>query len=254
MAEARRQTVVAIHQPNFFPWLGYFDKIARADVFVVLDDVQFAKSGAGTWSNRVRLLIGGQPTWITMPIRRDYHGVRAVSEMAIDNRQPWRDKLSKTIKMNYARAAFFSEAFPLIERLCSNPTESLADFNTSAIRAICDAVGLDSSRLVLSSSLGITETATDRLIALVKAVGGTTYLAGGGAGGYQEDEKFEAAGLQLAFQSFQHPQYPQRGDCDFVPGLSCLDALLECGFEGTAALLAKRGGGVVADRPTQAST
>ena len=78
--------------------------------------------------------------------------------------------------------------------------------------------------------------------------------AGGGTAGYQEDEKFEAAGIHLAFQDFQHPQYPQRGSRDFVPGLSCLDALLQCGFEGTAALLAKRGEGAVADRPSQAST
>src|SRR5256885_16256985 len=89
MLDAPRRTLVAIHQPNFFPWLAYFDKIARADIFVFLDDVQYEKTG-GTWSNRVRLLISGQAAWATMPIRRDYHGVRAANDMAIHNPQAWR--------------------------------------------------------------------------------------------------------------------------------------------------------------------
>src|SRR4051794_9997556 len=85
------EVVVGLHQPNFFPWLGYFDKLVRADVFVLLDNVQFSKTG-GTWSNRVRLLAGDAPTWITLPVVRAYSGVRLVREMQIDNRQPWRRK------------------------------------------------------------------------------------------------------------------------------------------------------------------
>jgi hypothetical protein len=235
MADPRRR-VVAIHQPNFFPWLGYFDKIARADTFVFLDDAQFQKSG-GTWSNRVRLSVNGQPAWMTMPIRRDYHGVVPVNAIVIDNRQPWRDKLVKILETDYARAAFFHTAFPLAERLCANPTESLADYNISAIRSIAEALGLGTGRFVRSSALDIRGRATDRLIAIVAAVGGTAYLAGGGAAGYQEDEKFASAGVDLLRQDFRHPIYRQRPGDAFVPGLSCLDALMHCGCEGTAALL-----------------
>ena len=89
--------VVAIHQPTFFPWLGYFNKIARCDQFVVLDSVQFPKKG-GTWSNRVKLLLNGQAGWVTMPVERNYHGVRSYAEMCIDNGTPWRDKLVQTIR------------------------------------------------------------------------------------------------------------------------------------------------------------
>jgi hypothetical protein len=238
MADASGRTVVAIHQPNFFPWLGYFDKIARADLFVFLDDVQFEKSGSGTWSNRVRLLINGQAVWTTMPVRRDYHGVRPYTEIEIDNRTPWREKLLKTFRTHYARAAFCRDVLPLVERLCLNPAELLVEYNISAIRSICDALGLEAARFLRSSSLHVDARATDRLIAIVRAVGGTTYLAGGGAAGYQEDEKFASAGIELQCQNFRHPIYPQRPDQDFVPGLSCLDALLHCGLEGTAALFA----------------
>lgn len=228
---------MAIHQPNFFPWLGYFDKIVRADVFILLDDVQFEKSGSGTWSNRVRMLVAGQPAWITMPVRRDYHGVRRVNEMVIDNRQPWREKLVRTLTAHYARTPHFDETFPLIEPLVLNRTDSLADYNMNAIRAICEAVRLDTTAIVTASSLGVESSATDRLIALVKAVGGTAYLAGGGAGGYQEDDKFVTGGVELVYQRFEHPVYPQRGGRDFVAGLSCVDALMQCGVEGMAARL-----------------
>ncbi len=118
-----------------------------------------------------------------MPIRRDYHGVRPINEILIDGRQPWRDKLLNTIKANYAHAAHFHDVFPLVQQLISNQTESLVDYNVSAVISIRGAVCLPDRPFVRSSSLGVTTRAIDRLIDLVKAVGGTSYLAGGGAAG-----------------------------------------------------------------------
>lgn len=233
------ERIVALHQPNFFPWLGYLDKIVRADVFVLLDDVQFSKTG-GTWSNRVQLLAGGQPKWLTLPVVRTYHGVRLIREMEIDNRQPWRRKLMQTLRSNYARAAFFDAVFPEVANLVSNDTASLLDFNLNVLTTLCRLMEIETDKLVLSSSLQITSRATDRLVDAVRAVGGTTYLSGGGAGGYQDDDAFRQAGLQLTYQNFAHPTYSQ-GDSGvaFVAGLSCIDALMHCGFGGTRQLLGK---------------
>jgi hypothetical protein len=231
--------IVAIHQPNFFPWLGYFHKMARADVFVWLDDAQFAKSGAGTWSNRVRLLIAGSPQWVTMPVRRDYHGVRRTDEMLIDERQPWREKLLKTIRAHYGKAPHFDAVFPTLGGLIENGADRLVDYNRSAIEAIAQRLGIDTGKCVASSTLDVDAHATDRLIALVRRVGGTTYLSGDGAAGYQEDEKFAAAQIELRFQNFVHPVYPQEKG-EFCAGLSVIDALMNCGFERTSALLAQR--------------
>jgi hypothetical protein len=231
-----RRKVVAIHQPNFFPWLGYFDKIARADLFVLLDNVQFPKKG-GTWTNRVRLLVNGRPEWVTMPVVRAHHGVRAINEMQIDNSAPWRNKVLSVLRTNYGHAPHFDQVFPILEELVENPTDRVADYNQSVIKTLTTRLGLDSPKLVVASTLDVEGQATDLLIAIVRAVEGTAYLCGGGAAEYQEDAKFAAAGLDLIYQNFQHPIYRQDHRREFIPGLSIIDALMHCSFAGTAALI-----------------
>lgn len=228
--------LVAIHQPNFLPWLGYFDKLARADVFVLLDHVQFSKTG-GTWSNRVQVLINGQAAWLTMPVVRAYHGVRSYREMALDDRSPWRAKMLKTIQLNYAAALYFAAIYPVLETILHTPTTSLAEFNEAGIRHLAAGLGLSSARLLRSSELAVQGQATDMLVSLVQAVGGDAYLAGGQAAAYQQDDKFADAGIAVIYQQFQHPVYPQGTRPAFVPGLSIVDALMHCGWEGTAARL-----------------
>jgi hypothetical protein len=232
-----RARVVAIHQPNFFPWLGYFDKIARADVFVLLDNAQFQKTG-GTWTNRVKLVVGGSPAWVTMPVVRAYHGVRSIAAMRIDDRSPWRAKLLQTIRTNYGSAPRFDEVFPMIVEMVNNPTDVVSRFNIGSLTRVARALGL-TTPFVLGSTLGVDAHATDLLIATVKAVQGTEYVCGGGATGYQDDDKFAAAGVTLTYQKFEPPEYPQFNRSVFTPGLSILDALMNCGVQETAALLAR---------------
>lgn len=230
-------TVVAIHQPNFLPWLGWFDKLARADVFVLLDHVQFPRTSRGTYVNRVKLLVGGKDAWVTAPIVRTHGGTQRIDEVRLDDSQAWREKLIRTVEHNYRRAAAYDDAFPIVREVLERPTERLADLNEHGVRTIALALGLDDSKFVRSSTLGASAHATDLLIDLTKAVGGTTYLAGNLAGStYQEDEKFERAGIELRTQNFEHPQYPQAGD-EFVPGLSIVDALMNVGAGRTRALL-----------------
>ena len=227
--------IVAIHQPNFFPWLGFFNKIARADVFCLLDNVQFPKKG-GTWINRVRILVNGSPTWATAPVDRRHSGVRSIREMTFGSEPTWRDRLLRTLWMAYRRTDHFDSIWPLVEELVSNPTNRLADYNETALRRLCEELNLDGTRLVRGSSLDVSGKATDLLISIVGAVGGDTYLCGGGAAGYQEDEKFGKAGIRLEQQRFRHPTYDQ-GSGRFEPGLSILDALAHCGFAETERLI-----------------
>jgi hypothetical protein len=230
--------IVAIHQPNFFPWLGYFNKIVRSDVFILLDNVQFQKTG-GTWSNRVRLCVSGEARWVTASIDRSYHGIRNINEMELNANLPWREKMVKTLEANYRKAPFFGEVFPFIENLVLNPEANLASYNIEAIRSIAMLLGIDTEKLVLGSSLEVDGHATDLLICMTKAVGGSAYMCGGGAEGYQQDAFFAEAGLDLVYQDFQHPVYRQAGPTEFVSGLSILDALMNLGKDGVRSLLLK---------------
>lgn len=237
MAEAGSPKLVAIHQPNFFPWLGYFDKIRRADRFIFLDDVQYEKKG-GNWGNRVQLLNNGEPRWTTAPVERNYHGFRTVAEMRFDAATPWRDKMVRMIADSGRKAPYLAEALALIEPVIRNPEDRLAVYNIQAVRTIGMALGLNAAKLRLASELNVGVAAsTARLVALTRAAGGDAYLVGGGAGGYQEDELFTASGLTLEYQGYRPRPYPQVGAVDFVPGLSVIDALMNLGIAGTRALL-----------------
>ena len=230
-------TLVGIHQPNFLPWLGFFDKIRRARHFVLLDDVQFPKGGHGNYVNRTQVLVAAAPAWVTVPVVRAFHGTRSISQIEINDDTPWREKLLRTVEMNYRRAPHFSAVYPQLVTLIQLPTTSLLELNVNAIKAIVSGLNLDVRNLVLSSTIAVQGRATERLIELVRGTGGDAYLAGGGAQGYQEDNRFAAANVALVYQDFQHPTYPQQGASQFVPGLSIVDALMNCGFEGTARLL-----------------
>ena len=225
--------LVAIHQPNFFPWLGYFDKIAKSDVFVFLDHVQFPKSGAGVWTNRVKLIRAGAPSWFTATLNRQYHGTRNINEMSFLQGNPWREKLFKTLEHEYKKHPFFPEVAQVVQPLLLNPENRVADYNIQAITAIAEAVGLKTEKLRRSSEYSVDGASNEMLCTLTRTVGGDVYLCGGGAEGYQEDAKFTAQGIGVQYQNFVHPVYPQKNQDSFVPGLSIIDMLMNQGFEKT---------------------
>lgn len=229
--------IVAIHQPNFFPWLGWFDKLARADRFVLLDDVQAQLTGSN-YTNRVKLLANGKPSWLTVPLARGHEARNSISTTPIAEGRNWRHKIVQTIRQGYARAPHFADVIALIEPLLRNPATLLAAYNIPALRALAKAVDLDPERFMLASSLEIDARSTERLVAIVKAVGGHAYLTGGGAS-YQDDELFAAAGIGVVRQNFNHPVYPQYNSTDFVSHLSIIDALMNVGFEGVTDLLTR---------------
>jgi WbqC-like protein family len=230
-------TTVAIHQPTFLPWLGWWDKLVRADVLVLLDDVQFPKKG-GSWMNRVRVLVAGEPRWITVPVDRAYHGVRSVREMRIDDSKPWRGQIGATLARAYAEAAHRDDVLPGLEDALAIPTDRVAELNEATIRKIAEQLELDTAKLVRQSDLGVDGTGTDLLISLCRAVDADAYLTGDGADGYLDADRFAEVGLDLVFQEFVPPDYPQLA-ADHAPGLSIVDALMSCGWSGTRALLAR---------------
>jgi hypothetical protein len=225
--------VCAIHQPNFFPWLGYFDKIARCDKFVVLDDVQFPKSSKGTWSNRVMVNVQGRKHWITAPILRS-SGVWRINETVFQVGN-WRDKIIKTLRANYAKAPYFRQNSELVFELVSFGSNDLVEYNMHAIMKLCEFFGIKTEgKIVYASEFGFGSSSNELLIDLTLAAGCDTYMAGGGATGYQDLAVFRERGVGFCYQDFRHPRYEQANTEEFIPGLSVIDVLFNVGsFPGT---------------------
>lgn len=218
-------TLCAIHQPNFFPWLGYFDKIHRADVFVFLDAVDYPRAGSGgmgSWTNRVKINVQGAEKWVGCPIEKSTGG-GAICDVRISPDPNWKRKLIRTLMMNYKRAARFERAMALLQPLIESEQDLVADYNIDAITTIAAAIGV-SAKFVRQSSLGTRHASTDLLVEICQKTQSDGYLAGGGATGYQENDKFAGAGLDLVEQRFEPFRY-QPGD-GFIPGLSIIDFLM----------------------------
>ena len=229
---------ISIHQPNFFPWLGYFSKIKNSDVFVFFDDVQFPKN-SGCWSNRVKLLISDDARWATAAIDRSYHGTRTIQEMRFLADNPWREKLLKSIETNYRRHPFFNETLDLIAPLLFNSEANIADYNIQAVYAISDRLGLDTNKFQRSSCLPHEGSSNELLCSLTQLLGGSIYMCGGGADGYQDEAIFKNYGITLKYQRFVHPVYPQHGRDEFIAGLSVIDAAMNLGWDAVGQLLSE---------------
>lgn len=214
---------VAIHQPQYLPWLGYFAKLAAADCWIFLDTVQFEKNG---WQNRNRIKTRGGPQWLTVPVHARLGTL--IQDVEIDRRQPWARKHLEALRVNYAAAAHFERYFGELERLLGRPWRLLADLNVELTGHLAAALGL-SRRMVRASALGVARTEpTERLLDLCRAVGGDIYLAGRDGARYMSLAEFQAAGVAVWAQEYAHPAYPQLGG-DFLPFLSVVDLLLNHG-------------------------
>ena len=209
--------IVAIHQPNFLPWLGYFDKMNRSDLLILLDTVPFTKGG---FQNRVQFRGRQGPLWLTIPVLTAGRLGQPTREVAIDPAGKWRTDHLKTLQANYAKAPGWRTLMPQIARLYEDPGSLLAPFATRGIMLLRDHLGIRTPVLA-ASGLDCRGSGSELLLNLVQAVGGTTYLSGPSGRTYLDAGLFERAGIGLAFHAFT----PQAGPPG-LPGLSTLDFLL----------------------------
>lgn len=221
--------IIAIHQPNFFPWLGYFNKISRADEFVFLDNVAYPKSGSGSgsWCNRVQVNIQGKPAWVGCPIRR-FSGEQLIKDVFIDDSQPWRKKMLRTLELNYKKAPFFYETMEILQALILYPCDNLAVFNIHAIKTLCEVMNLKAV-FNYQSELQTGKKSTELLIEIIEKIAGTAYLCGNGAKAYQQDELFANHNIELIYQNYMPTPYAHAAQ--YLPGLSCIDYLMHAHFK-----------------------
>lgn len=227
---ARARTLVVL-QPGYLPWLGFFDQMRRADVFIYYDDVQFDKHG---WRNRNRVKTPEGPLWLTVPIRHHGLGQPRILDAEIDTRTPWARKHVGTLRQYYSKAPFFKTYMPEFEEMLSRPWTHIVDLDLETTAMMARWLGL-APEVHRASALGIAGEQSTRLLNLCRHFGATRYLSGSAARDYLDLAVFEAAGVSVEWQDYQHPVYPQLHG-EFVPFLSALDLVLNCG-EGSRLIL-----------------
>jgi hypothetical protein len=226
--------LVGIHQLHYLPWLRYFDKVARSDVFIALDTVQFNKNG---WQNRNRIKTPQGAGLLTVPVLAKF-GQR-LDQVRINNAVPWRKKHWRSIEQNYGRAPFFGEFAAVLSSTYSRKWDDLNDINQHLLALFVEWLGLD-TRIVYASELNVPGEATERLVNLVKSAGGTRYYSGAYAvEQYLDVSLLDKAGIGLELQTWQAPEYPQLHG-EFVPDLSVLDLLMNCGPDSLGILLGEK--------------
>jgi hypothetical protein len=220
--------IVTIHQPDFMPWLGFFNKIAKADLWIVLDHVENNPRDAAFWCRRVRVLANGIPTWVSVPLRKpDKSGVVGVpiNQMRLQrNLVRNMKKCRETIFQAYAKSPHYHDISLLVDHYFAREDDSLITCNMTFIEAIMRLLSIRTT-IVYSSSLDPQGASNDLLVDLLQKVGARSYLCGNGADGYQIDSFFTSKALEVERNNFIHPTYEQGPLRTFVPGLSVIDAI-----------------------------
>jgi len=225
---------LAVLQPSYLPWLGYFDQIDRVDVFVYYDDVQYDKNG---WRNRNRVKGPNGPVWLSVPVKHSGRGRQSINEVETDG-QSWSRKHLRSLEQFYAKAPYGRDYMPGIAELLSRPWMRLVDLDIAINDAIVQWLGLN-AKIVRSSSLGIEGDRNERLIRICRHFGADRYLSGNAAKVYVDPAAFAEVGISVEWQDYSHPAYPQIHG-PFVSHLSIIDLLMNAGPDSLGILRSGR--------------
>jgi hypothetical protein len=228
---------VAIHQPHFLPWLGYLHRMAQADLFVLLDHVQFERRN---YQNRTMIRMNDEAHWLTVPVVQRSQKERIIDK-ELDNRLDgakwWAPSHFTTLRHAYREAGFFSTYAAAFRQLFETRWQRLVDLNHAGLEVLREAFGIRTP-LARSSALGVEGARGELNLNICRAVGADTLIAGmGGSRRYLDVEAFARAGVQVVHHDWCHPEYPQCGAPRFIGGLSAVDMLFNCGPQSRSLLL-----------------
>lgn len=217
--------ICAIHQPQFLPWLGHFQKIRMADVFVFLDSVQFQKN---EFQNRNRIPTRDGVRWLTVPVTYTFgEPIRAVRIAA---GRPWQRKLRGTLEHAYGKGPQFEKLIRGFDEILKRPWPNLAELNRASVLWLMERFEIRTETRIASDLPTCSNDRTGRLVDICRHLGATTYLSGAQAAHYLDIQQFSRAGITVKFQQYDHPVYPQMSsDAAFVSHMSAIDALLNLG-------------------------
>ena len=218
-------TSIAIMQPTYLPWIGYFGMFDRADIFVFLDTVQFARR---SWQQRNRIKTANGPQMLTVPVHKKGARDQKIAEVQIDSESHFAEKHIRAIEHALSKAPYFKDYAADLFALLQTDNPNLAELNISLITWLSDALGI-SSRFLRSSAIEASGAKADLLANICEALGGEVYISAPGSREYIESsDAFSTHGIKVAYHHYEHPVYPQLYG-DFEPYLSTIDLLFNVG-------------------------
>jgi hypothetical protein len=218
-------TRVAIMQPTYLPWSGYFGLMQAVDIFIILDSVQFAKR---SWQQRNQIKTAKGAQWLTVPVASKGKREQIICKTELDSAGNFASTHRKTIETNYGKAASFKDLGPGLLACIEQPQALLADLNIGIIEHCCVLLGI-ATPLLRSSRMRGSGAKADLLASLCKEVGATEYISVPGSRDYlNESSAFEEIGVPVRYFNYRHPEYPQLFG-DFLPYMSVIDMLFNCG-------------------------
>lgn len=233
--------IVTIMQSAYLPWLGFFDRIAKSDLLIVLDHVTMDRNSKTKFANRNRIRTATGSTWLTVPIlMRGHTRNLALSHIEIDNAQRWQQKHWRSIEMNYQRAPNYRAYADRLEPFYGRPWKHLSDLSNALVDTLLQFLGI-STPYRLSSTMACEGTGSDLIVNLCRSAGATTYLSGPFGRDYLDRGSFADAGVKLLFHDYPHPHYAQVFD-GFECYMSVIDLLFNHGPESLAILRSAEGG------------
>lgn len=215
---------ITIHQPNFLPWLGYFNKASRVDTLVLLDQVQFSNN---SYQNRTRIKTAAGPVWLTVPVLKKGKFGQRTCDVLINNQKNWAKKIVKSMSASYGRAPYFRQYRKDIEKILAGDWLKLADLNKALLDWLLRLLEIDIA-VLSASELDVDGKGSDLILGICRTVGADIYLSGPSGKKYLEKEDFKKAGVEVQFYQFEHPVYAQRYG-EFIPNLSIIDLIFNEG-------------------------
>lgn len=226
------QTVV-IHQPDFLSYLGFFHRFLFADIWVILDTVQYMSGTSSSWQNRDKIKTAQGERWLTLSLQKAHIGT-AINNILLSKNE-WRKNNLNLIKNSYGKAPYYGEIMHFINDLYSFECDKLVEFNIKSAEMLMGLFNI-TIKTVLASDLEIKGKSNDLLVDILKKIKADKYLSGVGARAYFDPAPFNEAGIEVIWQDFKHPVYPQLHG-KFIPYLSSIDLLFSCGIEKSRKIL-----------------
>lgn len=224
---------VTMHQPEHLPWLGFFHKMALADLYVIMDDFQYRHQ---YFQNRNQIQGVQSPIWVTVPVRKEQHRYGPIRQVRIDESRAWRKAYWGSIVYQYHKHPYFDHYADELEEILLAPWEHLVELNLELIAYFRSLLGIDTP-VLRCSELGLSSTRSDMIHDVCLEVGATCYLSGPSGRDYLDETLFGASGIEVAYHSFEHPSYLQAGKPGFTSHLSVLDLLMNHGPASRSILL-----------------